>query len=465
MTRLPIEDYQQALDFLHGRINYERMSGPLASDDFKLDRMRNLLKHLGDPHLETPVVHVAGTKGKGTTATVVSEILQAAGYRVGLFTSPHLVHYEERLRVNSSAIDRADLVLLTNQIAMAVEIIDAENERLRPTFFEVTTALAWLNFQRQKVDIGVLEVGLGGRLDSTNLCQPQVCVITTISKDHTEVLGDKIAQIAAEKAGIIKPGVPIVCGVIGDEARDQIHEIAKKNSAPISQIDRDFSVDVTKSTLTETELSYADVSDINQIASRAARPLRVSLPLVGRHQAHNAACAIAAIRQLTKLGWRISDEAIQDGCARTSWPARIEVLNHEPLVVLDAAHNPASVEALLKTLDEHQVSGTRTLIYSSTKDKPVEQLLRMLLPQFDAAIVTEFQSNPRAMKIEELSRISRDLDLCPIQAIEQPLDAWKAAFGESDPNDSICVAGSFFLAADLRPALLDQFQRNSDKQS
>ena len=480
MTHSPILDYQQTLDFLHGRINYERMSGPLASADFKLDRMRNLLGHLGDPHLKTRVVHVAGTKGKGTTATIVSGILQAAGYRVGLFTSPHLVNYEERIRINSIPISQTDLVNLTNQVSIAVATIDEQDPRLCPTFFEITTALAWLQFERQQVDIAVLEVGLGGRLDSTNLCLPEVCVITTISKDHTEVLGNKLTQIAAEKAGIIKPSVPIVCGVTDTEAQATIEVIATKNQSNMVQLDRNFRYEIKVATLETTSFVFHGIQQSAKEPSDVAaspdkltsardsdrsvgKSIEIELPLVGRHQAHNAACAVAAIQELAAIGWKTSSDAIQAGCRKIQWPARVEVLNKRPLVILDAAHNPVSVDALLKTLDEHQVAGKRTLIYSSTKDKPVEQLLSMLLPKFDSVILTEFRSNPRALPLDELNRIAVNLNVCDIQAIEQPIAAWETAFNSSAPDELICIAGSFFLAADLRPQLIQQFRNPGSK--
>lgn len=479
MLHAPITDYDQAINYLHGRINYERMSEPLAPGVFKLDRMRNLLEHLGNPHLKMPVVHIAGTKGKGTTATIVSEILQASGYRVGLFTSPHLNHYEERVQVNSEMIERTDLVALTDRIARAIDTIDASpgtsSERLRPTYFEVTTALGWLYFEQQQVDIAVLEVGLGGRLDSTNLCLPEVCVITSISKDHMEILGHELWQIAGEKAGIIKPGISVICGVTSTESQPTIARIAHERAAPLIQIDREFSFEVTTATLDETRFTYRRQPSTNgshpaaDSVSRPATsraecndPIEVSIPLAGRHQAHNAACAIAAVQQLAQRNWRVSIESIQAGCLRTKWPARIEVLHRDPLVILDAAHNPASIEALLKTLAEHPVSGKKTLIYASTKDKPVEQLLRMLLPEFDSVFLTEFQANPRAMPLAELNQIASDLNIRPTQAVAQPTEAWSTAFAATPRDGLICIAGSFFLASDLRPLLIRQFATTSD---
>jgi dihydrofolate synthase/folylpolyglutamate synthase len=462
MTQSPIQDYDQAIEYLHGRINYERMSVPLAPGDFKLDRMRNLLGHLGNPHLKIPAVHIAGTKGKGTTATIVSEILQAAGFQVGLFTSPHLHHYEERIRINSTPILRDKLVSLTRHIEQVVATIDATHEKMRPTFFEVTTALAWLCFEQTQVDIAVLEVGLGGRLDSTNLCVPEVCVITTISKDHTEVLGDQLSQIAVEKAGIIKPQVPIVCGVTSAAVQETIAKIARERDAPLIQIGRDLTFDITSAELDRTELTIRSdrslVKSSQNSDSLDEFSASISLPLTGSHQAHNAACAIAAIQVLAQRDWRVTLDAIESGCRSVDWPARVEVLSRQPLVVLDAAHNPASVEALLQTLSKHEVAGRKTLIYSSTQDKPVEELLRMLMPHFDCVILTQFQSNPRALQLEALHEIGIKVNLCPTRAIKSAEEAWATAFSESQADGLICIAGSFFLAADLRPRLIRDLQ-------
>lgn len=419
-----IHTAEQAVEFLHSRINYERVSASLSASDFKLDRMRNLLEHLGNPHLETPVVHIAGTKGKGSTAAMISQILVEAGYDVGLFTSPHLDRFEERIRINGIPIEPQELVDLVNEVALTTGRIDREASTLKPTFFELTTALGWLAFRRRRVQIAVLEVGLGGRLDSTNICQPEVCAITSISRDHTQVLGDELSQIAAEKAGIIKHKVPVVCGRLPEEALAEVERIASALQAPV--------------------ISPVVRSDIG-----------VPQHLTGEHQRRNATVAVAIIEQLRIRGWKVTKAAIDAGLGSVTWPARVEVLSRQPLVVLDASHNWASCGALLESLDELHPDGHRILIFATSADKDAASLLRRLMPEFETVILTAFQSNPRAMPVDELSRIARLLTVRPFHVAADPSAAWKAARRLSRPDSLICIAGSFFLAAELRAEIVD----------
>lgn len=258
-AEMPVHDRQSAFDFLFGRINYERTSlVPYSTGEFKLDRIRRLLAALGDPHKKFPAIHIAGTKGKGSTAAMMASILQVAGYRVGLYTSPHLNSLEERFVVNGQLCSEPEFVSLVQEIQRAVhEIAEQELSGVSPplgehTFFEITTALGLLHFARQNVDAAVLEVGLGGRLDSTNVCLPAVCIITTISFDHTRQLGNTLALIAAEKAGIIKPGVPVVSGVTNDEPREVIRVIAAQQNAPLYERTIDFDTQPLSSIESET---------------------------------------------------------------------------------------------------------------------------------------------------------------------------------------------------------------------
>jgi len=417
-----IQTAEQAIEFLHSRIDYERMSASLSASDFKLDRMRNLLEHLGNPQLDTPVVHIAGTKGKGSTAAMVSQILVTAGIRTGLFTSPHLECFEERIRINGQPIATRQLIELVNELATVVEKIDGTAGHLKPTFFELTTALGWLAFQRNSVRIAILEVGLGGRLDSTNICCPEVCAITSISRDHTHILGRQLSQIAAEKAGIIKESVPVVCGTLPAEAETVIRHIAADKSAPL--------------------LPAAD-----------SCPWEISL--TGSHQRKNAAVAVAIVDQLRHCGWSIPATAVSDGLKHVAWPARVEVMSRHPLVVLDAAHNWASCGALLDALQELHTGGKRILIFSTSADKDARGLLRRLAPEFDTLLLTTFQSNPRALGLSDLASVARQVTTHPFHITPDPSSAWKAAQRLSQPDSLICVAGSFFLAAELRDQIAE----------
>jgi len=448
----PIDTYEQALAFLHSRINYERTSASLSATDFKLDRMRHLLDRLGNPHERIPAIHIAGTKGKGSTAAMMSAALHRCGYSVGLFTSPHLEHFEERVQVNGRCIDPNSLVRLVRLLAEVTRRIDAESPGLNPTFFELTTSLGWLYFIQERVDVAVLEVGLGGRLDSTNICRPEVCIITTISRDHTLVLGTRLSEIATEKAGIIKDCVPIVSGVLAPEARDVIEHIAAQKSAPLTQLTRDFSYDVTDAEETFGE-ARRRVSVCFLSANASTEQENLELALLGRHQAHNAALVAAALRVLRQRSWCVPKPACREAIAAVQWPARIERVRSSPTVILDAAHNWASVGALLKTLAEMPCSGRRCLIVSTTKDKDSAGLLRRLLPHFDIVIVTQYVTNPRAIPASELQRLAATITTRPVHVATHPAAALTLARSLTTPHDLLCIAGSFFLAAELRPLL------------
>jgi dihydrofolate synthase/folylpolyglutamate synthase len=479
-------------DFLQRRINYERTTNvPYAAAEFKLDRMRRLMHLLGDPHLGVKTVHIAGTKGKGSTAAMAAAILQAAGYRTGLYTSPHLRSVEERVAIDGTPCPPADFLSLAEQVEPAVEQLDREAERsgsLGPTFFEVTTAMAFLRFAQTKVEAAVLEVGLGGRLDSTNVCLPEVCIITSISFDHTKQLGNTLAAIAGEKAGIIKPGVPVVSGVISPEPRDVIAARATAVGAPLIQrgVDYDFTVHEIRGsgheTVNHTQLGQSfdywerplgdsrppdqapySVPGTQYFASSALRAAyaldNVRLPMLGSHQAANAAAAIAAVGQLRRRGWSISDDAIRRGLAVARCPARIEQVADSPVFILDVAHNPASIEALLTVLRERYSPRRRILIFASSKDKDYLSMLRLVLPAFDTIFLTQYIHNPRATEAEALLSLAQRLkaegaDGSPrpaLHATARPTDALRLAHLVAGQDDLICVTGSFFLAAELRP--------------
>ena len=361
---------------------------------------------------------------------MVSQILVAAGIRTGLFTSPHLECFEERIRINGEPIATRQLIELVNELAAIVEKIDGTAGHLKPTFFELTTALGWLAFQRNAVRIAVLEVGLGGRLDSTNLCCPEVCAITSISRDHTHILGSRLSQIAAEKAGIIKDTVPVVCGTLPAEAEAVIRKLAAEKSAPV-------------------------------LSAASSSPFPCSL--AGRHQQKNAAVAAAITDQLRHRGWSIPSNAVTDGLQQVTWPARVEIMSRKPLIVLDAAHNWASCGALLETLQELHTGGRRILIFSTSADKNAHSLLRRLAPEFDTLLLTAFQSNPRALGVSDLASAARQVTARPFHVTQDPSSAWKAAQCLSQPDSLICVAGSFFLAAELRDQISEFTGQSGDR--
>ncbi|HVV99056.1 MAG TPA: folylpolyglutamate synthase/dihydrofolate synthase family protein [Planctomycetaceae bacterium] len=449
-----IETYEQALEYLFGRINYERLhSQEYTAGDFKLDRMRRLLELLGNPHERLPAVHITGTKGKGSTAVMLAGVLSATGLRVGLFTSPHITHFEERMTVAGVRPSPEQVVALVNQLIEPVATLD-QAPGANPTYFEITTAMAWLYFVQQGADCVVLEVGLGGRLDATNVCNPAVCIITTIARDHTHLLGSELSQIAREKGGIIKAGVPLVSGVLQPEPRDTIADICTERGASRIQLERDF-------TYTDAGGPTAPWSRIDVRLSR--RSLNdIPVPLLGAHQAHNAALAVAAADELVQAGWSISDEALRAGMSQVRWPARVEVVAEHPTVVVDAAHNWTSIAALIDTLRKSFRPRAKVLIFAATRDKDVLGMLRQLLPEFDTVILTCYLNNPRTVPVEQLLQMVRSISTTPVHAADDPATALKLARRFAGPDDLICTTGSFFIAAEIRELIIERNEVRSD---
>jgi dihydrofolate synthase/folylpolyglutamate synthase len=426
--------------------------------------MRRLMTLLGDPHLGVKAVHIAGTKGKGSTAAMMAAVLGAAGYRTGLYTSPHLERIEERIVLDGQICPPGEFLSLAAQVQPAVEQLDREAGLVGgygPTFFEVTTAMAFLRFAQANVDVAVLEVGLGGRLDSTNVCQPEVCIITSIGFDHMKQLGSTLAAIAGEKAGIIKPGVPVISGVIADEPQGAIAQRAAALGAPLFQ--RGVEYDVKFSTDHSRFSAHAETFDYREPAANPRYQLQnLGINLLGRHQAANAAAAIAAVGRLRDRGWSITDEQLRQGLSAAHCPARIQQVASSPTVILDVAHNPASIEAVVAALRERFLARRRIAIFASSKDKDYAAMLRLLLPAFDTVFLTRYVHNPRAMEAEQLLQIALALrsesgsENQPIlHAVVRPDDAWRLARNVAQPEDLICITGSFFLAAELQKAVTD----------
>ncbi|WP_339727737.1 folylpolyglutamate synthase/dihydrofolate synthase family protein [uncultured Gimesia sp.] len=462
------EMYQHSLDFLFGRLNYERMgSTKYSTKDFKLGRMQALLEALGNPQSSVPTIHIAGTKGKGSTSVMIAEMLSAAGYRTGLFTSPHITQYEERILIDGKQIAPQQLVDQVSVLSQAVDQmqIDFGVGDMIPTFFELTTALAWMHFKQNEVDYAVMEVGLGGRLDSTNICEPLATVITNISYDHTALLGNTIEQITREKAGIIKAGIPVLSGVTQPEAIAVLEEVCEEKQAPLYLLNRDFFIEPVSGVGKETVLTDTGHSteEIPQQKIRVTTPWSVvdEMPvnLLGAHQATNAGVAVALLDYLCHIGTSIEPERMREGMAGLKWPARIEVVQKNPTVIIDTAHNGASINALIKTLKECFQQQRRLLIFAATREKDVSEMLRTLLPCFDTVILTQYRSNPRRIPVDELIEIAQAIQQesgCAAEIISaaSPADAWLRAKENSTSETLICVTGSFFIAAEMRELLL-----------
>jgi dihydrofolate synthase/folylpolyglutamate synthase len=441
--------YQAAIDWIFGRINYERAkTGTFSARDFKLDRMGELLQRLDNPQDTIPVVHVAGTKGKGSTSTMAAAVLTEAGYRTGLFTSPHLQRFEERLTVDGQEPDQSTFLRIFGRCRQAVEAMDLLDDPMPPTFFEIATALAWLYFTQQQCDIVVLEVGLGGRLDSTNVCRPKVCVITSISLDHTTVLGNTLELIAAEKAGIIKHRVPVISGASAVEARREIESTSRSKAAELWQLNEEITVQHVPG---ESFVSVRTPLNVWQ---------QIPLPLPGQHQARNLALVLAVVDRLNEQGWKIADHHVRDGLSAVICPLRIEVVAEDPTVIVDAAHNEASCRALVDTLNASFPLRPRTLIVAATGGKDVESMLHVLLPEFDSVILTQYAGNPRFLPLGKLQSMAESIGHPKMMSIETIGDAWRTAI-DLDAR-LICATGSFFFASEFRKLIRQQDNKPAD---
>ncbi|MFQ3649653.1 MAG: folylpolyglutamate synthase/dihydrofolate synthase family protein [Gemmataceae bacterium] len=436
--------YEQALAWWAEHVNYEQR--PPAPEDLKLERMRCLLARLGNPHRLLRILHVAGSKGKGSLCAILAAILQRSGYRTGLFTSPHLVRLEERYQIDGQEITADELAVGLSDVCAAVE----STPMLQPTFFEISTALAFLHFWRRRVQAVVLEVGLGGRLDSTNVCQPELCFITSISFDHMKQLGNTLALIAREKAGIIKPGVPVISGVTTPEPRAVIETIAQQRSAPLRQQGRDFFYRYQPGHVS------GRLPRLQVTTSQQTWPT-LELQLFGEHQAANASLALAGLEVLRQRGWAIPDRAVREGLAEVHWPARMEVVCREPLVVVDCAHNAASAAALVQTLAESFGTGPRVLVFAASQDKDIMGMFAQLRPAFDQVIFTRYVSNPRAVPPSELqARWGAG------QVVDTPTEALSIAMRLAP---LVCVTGSVFLAGEVRDLLMGAGKANLTRAS
>jgi dihydrofolate synthase/folylpolyglutamate synthase len=442
-------NYEEALAFWFSRINYEVRSPQVG--DLKLDRMQALLALLGNPHDRLRIVHVAGSKGKGSTAAMLAAMLRAAGYQTGLFTSPHLARVEERIQVNGEPVSAAELATLIGDVRPAVLALDAQRGPSQgPTFFEIATALGLLHFIRRRVDMAVLEVGLGGRFDSTNVCRPLVAVITSISFDHTQLLGNRLASIAREKAGIIKRGRPVVSGATAPEARRVIEEVARQCNAPLRQLGKHFHYHYEPGQVRPD----GEIRSRVQIRTEGRNWPAMVLGLLGEHQAANAAVAVACIEQLRQAGLAVSDTAVSTGLSQVRWPARLEVVHRAPMLILDCAHNVASVQALVDTLRVSFPPTRQILIFAVSSDKNAAGMARVLAPQFAHIILTRYRLNPRSVAPEGLAEVFRRVTDVPLSVCASPQDAWETAQRLAGKEDVICAAGSVFLAGELRSLVL-----------
>ncbi len=431
-------NYPETIAYLHSLIDYEKMRlERYTPETHNLSRVEQLLAATDNPHTRFPAVHIAGTKGKGSTAALCEACLRAAGYRTGFYISPHLHTFRERIQVDRQEITRDQVVALVEQIRPLIERIPDV------TYFEAITAVGFLYFARSEVDVAVVEVGLGGRLDATNVLTPEVSVITSLSLEHTYLLGDTLDKIAYEKAGIIKPGIPAVTTRQQAKALQVLERVSRERGVPLTQVGRDWDYE-------------PGLADLDGQAFTIRRNTEGDseldgeywIPLLGRHQLENAAGAIAALDVLRQRGFRIPARAVREGLSNVFWPGRMEVLSREPLVVGDGAHNPYSVQVLRQALEEWFPDRRWVLVFGASADKDVTGMLNSLLPISDHVIVTR-SDHPRSASPVVLADAVASVG----GGAEVSVDMAKSllrGLATMGPNSGMLVTGSTHLVADAR---------------
>jgi dihydrofolate synthase/folylpolyglutamate synthase len=452
--------YQDALDYIFSFVNYERQARyPYNAVTFSLQRMEELLVRLGNPHHAFRSIHIAGTKGKGSTSVMVESVLRTAGYRTGLYTSPHLHTFRERIRLDGALMSKYDLVGLLEHCRPAVEATPGV------TAFEIMTALAFAYFAESAVEWAVLEVGLGGRLDATNVVHPAVGSITSLSYDHVELLGHTLSLIAWEKAGIIKPGVPIVSAPQAPEAMAVIQRVCADTGARLVVIGEDWIVEGNGGDLTGQTFMVRHASSLESgPVPSATLPNALSelhIHLLGRHQLTNATTAVAILWELSAQGVDIPEDALRKGLVQARWPGRFEVLSRDPGLVVDSAHNADSATKLRAALAEWFPRPPRNrlaLVFGASADKDIDGMLHAFLTPdpanrmlpADKVIVTK-SYHPRAADLAGLADHVRALSPnCPISVHDNLESALTEALAWAGSEDLICVTGSIFVVGQAR---------------
>lgn len=461
---MPIKNpYNYAFKYLYSLEKYGIRLG--------FERIKTLLKYLGNPQDKLNIIHVAGTNGKGSTAAITASILIKAGYKVGLYTSPHLVRFNERIRIDGKEIPDKNIAELVERVRNASLQVGAYGYTpLQPTFFEFTTAMAFLYFAEEKVDFAVMEVGLGGRLDATNVGRPLVSIITNIAKDHEAVLGNRIKDIAFEKGGIIKRDGILISAETKQAALGILRNECRKKRAVLYRLNKDFFIENPLVPILKWEDNQSSTLKKKGEMGFAFKGRRwfyqgLTLNLLGRHQYLNAACALAALEILEEKGFSISESAVRKGLHGVSWKGRLECISKKPLIILDCAHNPAGAAVLRDALLDLRMKNKNNkskiiLVLGVMADKDIKGILSILVPIADMAILTRpqieraasldllYKHVPAYIKLEKAGRYKDRVRL-----IEGVKDACLYAMAEAAADDMICIAGSVFTAGEAKKAL------------
>jgi len=444
--------YHEALDYLYSFIDYSvERTYRYSADTFDLDRVRDLFQAVGNPQDQYSSIHIAGTKGKGSVAAMIASVLQAAGYRTGLYTSPHLQRFTERIRVDGQEIPESEVVRLVEILRPHIQAIQ------HLTVYEIVTALGFLHFAEQGVEFAVVEVGLGGRLDATNVINPLVSVITSLSYDHMHLLGDSLSDIAREKAGIIKPGVPIISAPQQFEAERVVEQVARSLKAPLVLVGRDWLYSPGPRDLNHQSLYVWSAAEqplmdayVESAGGEEWVPPRYQIPLLGHHQVVNSAVAYAALQTIKEQGLVVNEEAIQEGFREVSWLGRFQILSRSPTVVVDSAHNRDSALKLRIALDDYFPSQPVTLIFGASADKDISGMMTELLPRVSRLIVTQ-AVHPRAAAPEELAHLAHTYGL-RVEVVLPVSAALDRAITKARPGEVIIAAGSLFVVGEILAA-------------
>lgn len=435
--------YPQAMKYLFERTDYEKQQKLRYNvTTFDLERMHRLLKSLGNPQNKTRMIHIAGTKGKGSTATMLARMLQANGYKVGLYTSPHVTTLHERIVVDSQMISDKEMLGLINRVHPIIEKLSHGNAA--PTFFEIMTAMAFMYFADRKVDAAVIETGLGGRLDSTNVIEPILVGITSISIDHQNLLGDDISSIAKEKAGVIKEGVPVVTVPQDQRAMKVLKRHAVEMNSPLVVTGRD----VDFSYRFESSREHGPHTRIC-VTTPTSRFEHLRVPLPGEHQAINCGLALTMLDQLKSLGYKIEDNKAIEGLSMVRMIGRMEIISHDPHILVDAAHNAASIRALIQAIGQHVPYDSMIIIFGCNGDKDVRGMLEQLQFGADKVIFTRSNS-PKAVFPHDLAEMYTEICGKMCQTAMSLREAMQIARSAITREDLICVTGSFYLVGQAK---------------
>ncbi len=437
-----LKGYSTAIRFLGNFTDYERSTRVgYNSFNFNLTRMQKLLSAVGNPHRKFQSVHIAGTKGKGSTSHMLANMLEGSGFKVGLYTSPHLIDLRERIMINHEMIPEPMFVKLLNRLLPELR---KHLEKSPPTFFEILTCVAFMYFAEEEVDLAVVEVGLGGRLDCTNLIKPVVSAITMIGMDHMNILGNTVEKIAEEKAGIIKSGVPVISVPQSPGVKEVLSKTAKTNKSSIRYTgeDIDFSYRFESSRLTGPHTRIC-------LTTPRSKYEHLPVPLPGEHQAVNCGLALAILDTLKEKGFKINDQLALEGLSRTRIGGRMELICEDPRILIDGAHNPASMEALIRTVGQHISYDSMLVIFGCAMDKDVDGMLDQIALGADKVIFTK-NGTMRSADPEELSQRFEERTGRMAQWANTVSDAIRIAGSVATRGDIICITGSFYLAGEAK---------------